>query len=80
MAEKIREVQHLVGTAEPGSNPASGVYLYTNGSVAKVRQPDGTIITIANPTEVESVIFDGGAPDTDHTLSDSVIFDAGGVE
>lgn len=29
---------------------------------------------------IESVIFDGGGPDTDHTLNDSVILNAGGPE
>lgn len=64
--------------AAPAAVPGE-VQLYAEGGLAKVRQPDGTIITIANSTEIESVIFDGGAPDTDHSLGDTIIFDAGGV-
>lgn len=63
----------------PGSNPADGVYLYSESGVAKVRQSDGTIIPIVNVTEIDSVTFDGGDPTTDHTVGDSVILDAGGV-
>ena len=63
----------------PGSNPASGAYMYGEADTIKVRQANGTIFTLGPPVEIDSVIFDGGSPSTDHTLGDSIKFDAGAV-
>lgn len=41
----------------PGANPADGVYLYGEGGKAKVRQADGTVITIGNATADPSFPF-----------------------
>jgi len=52
-------------TAEPNANPSGGVYVYSFGGVLKVRQSNGTIITIANDTT-----GGGGAPAAPVALTD----------
>lgn len=78
MFKRIAGWYNFRNSTPPASNPPEGFFLYADSGVAKVRQADGTVITLANAVEIDSVIFDAGDPTTDHTLGDSIIFDAGG--
>lgn len=63
--------------APPASNPTSEVQIYSESGVAKVRQPDGTIITIANATPAAGSNWDGGTPTS--TYGGTAKIDFGGV-
>lgn len=64
----------------PASNPSSGAYMYGDAGQIKVRQADGTTFALGPPTEIDTVIFDAGGPDSDPNAGDAIIFDAGGVQ
>lgn len=75
---RVGIIQWFQNMLAPSSNPSSGAYMYGESDVIKVRQANGTIFTLGPPVEIDSAIFDAGDPTTDHTLGDSIIFDAGG--
>lgn len=62
----------------PTTNPSGGLVYWSEGGVMKIRQSDGTVVTVANAVAaVGGANYDGGSPSS--TYSGAAKVDFGGV-
>jgi hypothetical protein len=73
MFKRIGIIQWFQNMTAPGSNPASGAYLYGEGGQIKVRQADGTLFALAPPAAGSTQIWQGGSASTTYTNSTPAI-------
>lgn len=77
LGQRLSGWLHLTNSI-PGSNPPSDdAFIYSDAGVAKVRQGNGTVITIAAATTVDAGTWSGGNAST--TFTGQPLLRAGGA-